>query len=176
MEKKSVGKCMSVDSVPLKKETEKLNHARQLLFRNDHNLAAQAAPHLGCCLPIAAPGGGYHPSGNMGDPAAMPLRFPRFIPASSSTHIPQPYLYASPSRPMFPQSDYHVGHVMSSSQAYNMSYAGGGGDSSSYTCIGAPVVGQGLLRSMDAGGKDGSLQNGLDGPGPSAINRFPDGF
>ncbi|PNX73755.1 zinc finger protein JAGGED-like, partial [Trifolium pratense] len=29
------------------KETEKLNNARQLLLRNDHNLVAQAALHLG---------------------------------------------------------------------------------------------------------------------------------
>ncbi|KAJ1436211.1 hypothetical protein SESBI_04237 [Sesbania bispinosa] len=153
------------------RETETLNHARQLVFRNDQNLVAQAPPHLGCCQPIAA--GGYHSSGNMGDPT-VPLRFPRYFSASSSTHVPpppaQPYLYSSPSRPVsfpshFPQhqvNDYHVGHVMSSSQAYNMSYGGGGGDSSSYTCVGAPV-GQGLLRSMDAGGKDGSLQNQEEG-------------
>jgi len=32
------------------KETEKLNNARQLLLRNDHNLVAQAALHLGYAL------------------------------------------------------------------------------------------------------------------------------
>ncbi|XP_057426901.1 zinc finger protein JAGGED-like [Lotus japonicus] len=165
------------------RETETLNHARQLVFRNDHNLAPQVAPHLGCCQPIA-PVGGYHPptaGNNMGGDPAMPLRFPRYFSASSSTtHIPpppppsQPYLYASPSRPPvtfpshnFPQHpvnhDYHLSHVMSSTnhQPYaghhnNMNYAGG---ESSYTCIGAPV-GQGFPGN---GVKDMSLQNQEEG-------------
>ncbi|XP_027364794.1 zinc finger protein JAGGED-like [Abrus precatorius] len=192
------------------RETETLNHARQLVFRNDHNLAAPGAPHLGCCQPIG--GGGYHPSGNMGDPT-VPLRFPRYFSASSSTHMPppppppppsqvQPYLYASPSRPVsFPSShfphqhavnDYYVGHVMSSSHGHIVGGGGGGGESTtSYTCIGAPV-GQGGFGG-GGGVKDGSLhgnqiqeeglswgrsysgaQHRLDPP--SAINRFQDGF
>ncbi|XP_020237656.1 zinc finger protein JAGGED [Cajanus cajan] len=159
------------------RETETLNQARQLVFRSDHNLAAQAPPHLGCCTP-----GGYHPPG---DPT-VPMRFPRYFSGSSSTHMappppPQPYLYASPSRPVsfgsshFPHqhaaNDYYVGHVMSGSY--------GGESTSSYTCIGAPV-GQ--------GGKEGTVQEeGLSwGRGyagaqhrldpASAINRFQDGF
>ncbi|XP_057426576.1 zinc finger protein JAGGED-like [Lotus japonicus] len=172
------------------KETEKLNQARELLFNNDPNLAAaQGAPHLGYCQPIAP--GGYHPPGNMADPT-LPLRFPGYMSGSSSTHIQppppppqpyqQPYLYASPALPMsfpshFPQhpiKDYHVtGHVMSSNHQHyghhhNMNYAGG---ESSYTCIGAPV-GQGFPGS---GVKDMSLQHHLD-PSSARINRFQDGF
>ncbi|KAK7269768.1 hypothetical protein RIF29_22503 [Crotalaria pallida] len=96
------------------RETETLNHARQLVFRTDHTLAAQAPPHLGCCQPIgAAGGGGYHPPGNIGDPTIPPppppLRFPRYFSASSSSSSspssqPPPYLYASPSRPPPPVS------------------------------------------------------------------------
>jgi hypothetical protein len=37
------------------KETEKLNNARQLLLRNDHNLVAQAALHLGYAMLCYAP-------------------------------------------------------------------------------------------------------------------------
>ncbi|GAU11501.1 hypothetical protein TSUD_344910 [Trifolium subterraneum] len=155
MEKKSVGRSMNVDFVPLKRETETLNHARQLVFRNDHNqLAPQPPPsHLvGCCPPPIATGG-YIQANSMGDPT-MPLRFPRYFSgSSSSTHIPppppppptqptQPYLYTSPSRPVsfpthlipqHPMNEYHVGHVMSSShhQQYgglqHMNYVGGGG-------------------------------------------------
>ncbi|RDX57917.1 Zinc finger protein JAGGED, partial [Mucuna pruriens] len=201
MEKTSVGRSTSVDFVPLssaKRETETLNQARQLVFRSDHNIAPQTAPHLGCCQPIGS--GGYHPQG---DPT-VPLRFPRYFSGSSSTHMPppppppppppQPYLYASPSRPVsfgsshFPHqhavNDYYVGHVMSSSHGHGHYVGGGGGESgSSYTCIGAPV-GQGGF-----GGKDGSLHNnqeeglswGRSYSGaqhrldpPSAINRFQD--
>ena len=123
----------------------------------------------------------------MGDPT-VPLRFPRYFSASSSTHIPpppppppqpsQPYLYASPSRPVsFPTQfphDYYVGHVLSSStqqqQQYghhSINYAAGaaaGADSGSYTCIGAPVgqgfgggSGSGRGTEGGGGGKDGSL-------------------
>ncbi|KAK4263802.1 hypothetical protein QN277_029173 [Acacia crassicarpa] len=163
------------------RETETLNQARQLVFRSDHTIAAQGAPHLGCCQPVVA--GGYG-GGNMGDPT-MPLRFPRYLSGSSTSHIsppppppppppPQPYMYASPttsSRP-YPQhqhhqvNDYYVGHVLHN-------YAG---ESSSYTCIGAPVgQGGGFI-----GGKDGTLQNQDEalnwGRSYSAINRFQDGF
>ncbi|XP_054775808.1 zinc finger protein JAGGED-like [Prosopis cineraria] len=162
------------------RETETLNHARQLVFRSDHTIAAQGAPHLGCCQPVVA--GSYHPGGgggNMGDPT-MGLRFPRYLPGSSSAppqpppQPAQPYIYASPSsRPIssYPShynsshqvNDYYVGHVLHN-------YVG---DSSSYTCIGAPV-GQGFVA------KDGTLQNqeeGLNwGRSYSAINRFQDGF
>ncbi|KAK7357787.1 hypothetical protein VNO80_17083 [Phaseolus coccineus] len=181
------------------RETETLNQARQLVFRSDHSLAAQGAPHLGCCQPIGT--GGYHPTG---DPTA-PLRFPRYFSGSSSTHMPppapapvppQPYLYTSPTRPVsfgsshFPHqhavNDYYVGHVMSGSHGH---YVGGGGEStSSYTCIGAPVGQGGGAPAV----KDGSLHNNQEeglswGRGypagaqhrldpPSAINRFQDGF
>ncbi|GAU11502.1 hypothetical protein TSUD_344920 [Trifolium subterraneum] len=144
------------------KETEKLNNARQLLLRNDHNLVAQAALHLGCYPPIAT-AAGYNPAGNIGDyhhHSTMPLRFPTSFsaaaPSSSSIHVPpqpsqvQQYLYASPSRPthLIPQhhqiNDYRMTHhVMSNinNSHHNMNYvaAGASGGESSYTCIGAPV-------------------------------------
>ncbi|MED6215860.1 hypothetical protein PIB30_001999 [Stylosanthes scabra] len=168
------GKQLLQDTFSTERETETLNHARQLVFRNDHTLAAQAPPHLGCCQPIVGGGGG----GGGGDPTAGALRFPRYFSASStsSTHIPppaagaathhQPYLYASPSRPAavsFPPAhhqfppppahhDYYVGHVLSHHGINN--YAGAAADSSgggTYTCIGAPVVG---------GGKESQVQEG----------------
>ncbi|XP_028768248.1 zinc finger protein JAGGED-like [Neltuma alba] len=160
------------------RETETLNHARQLVFRSDHTIAAQGAPHLGCCQPVVT---GSYGGSNMGDPT-MPLRFPRYLSGSSSTHIspppppppppPQPYMYASPSRPVssYPShynstqvNDYYVGRVLHN-------YVG---ESSNYTCIGAPV-GQGFV------GKDGTLQNQEEclnwGRSYSAINRFQDGL
>ena len=151
----------------------------------------------------------------------MALRFPRFFSGSPSTtqlpppppppqppQPPQPYLYTSPSRPMsfptpypqHPMSDYYVGHVLNTNQQYshpNLNYTP---DSSSYTCIGAPV-GQGFApgssRSSDllgsggsGGGRDGSLHNQEEGLNwgrsysgtqqrldpPPSINRFQDGF
>ncbi|GMY18364.1 zinc finger protein JAGGED [Fagus crenata] len=197
------------------RETETLNRARQLVFSTD-SLVAQAPSHLGCCQPVTP--GGYHPAGgNIGDPT-MALRFPRFFSGSPSTtqlpppppppQPPQPYLYTSPSRPMsfptpypqHPMSDYYVGHVLNTNQQYshpNLNYTP---DSSSYTCIGAPV-GQGFApgssRSSDllgsggsGGGRDGSLHNQEEGLNwgrsysgtqqrldpPPSINRFQDGF
>ncbi|CAL0320800.1 unnamed protein product [Lupinus luteus] len=180
------------------RETETLNHARQLVFRTDHTLAAQAAPHLGCCQPIGAGGvGGYHTSGNMGDPTIpQPLRFPRYFSASSSSsHIPPPpppqppYLYASPSRPPVPftshfppHNDYYVGNVLNHAHHSYINVAGsGGGESGSYTCIGAPVG-----QAFGGGGKDGTVQNQGEGlnwgrtysgsADASAINGFHDEF
>ncbi|XP_029125836.1 zinc finger protein JAGGED-like [Cajanus cajan] len=134
--------CVSVCGA--ERETETLNHARQLVYRNDHSISTQAAPQLGCCQPIAL--GGYpHPASNMGDPT-MRLRFPRYMSgASSSLHMPtqpslphQHFLYASPPLPYsHAVNDYYVGHVLTSD----------------YTCIGAPV-GQAFV----GGGKDRSLQ------------------
>ncbi|XP_006589692.1 zinc finger protein JAGGED isoform X1 [Glycine max] len=180
------------------RETETLNQARQLVFRSDHIIAPQGAPHLGCCQPIGT--GGYHPSG---DPT-VPLRFPRYFSGSSSTHMPPPpppppppqqsHLYASPSRPVsfgsshFPHqhavNDYYVGHVMSGG---SHGHYVGGESTSSYTYIGAPV---GQAGGFAGGGKEGSAvqeeglswgrsysggaQHRLDPP--SAINRFHDGF
>ncbi|XP_045807475.1 zinc finger protein JAGGED-like [Trifolium pratense] len=131
------------------KETEKLNNARQLLLRNDHNLVAQAALHLGCYPPIAT-AAGYNPAGNIGDyhhHPTMPLRFPTSFSAataaaasSSSIQVPpqqpshqvQQYLYASPSRPtmsfpthLIPQhhqiNDYRrmTHHVMSNNNSHH---------------------------------------------------------
>ncbi|MED6194498.1 hypothetical protein PIB30_029146 [Stylosanthes scabra] len=208
------GKQLLQDTFSTERETETLNHARQLVFRSDHTLAAQAPPHLGCCQPIV--GGG-------GDPTAGARRFPRYFSASStsSTHIPtpaagaaathQPYLYASPSRPAAavsfppphhhqfpppppPPHDYYVGHVLSTAQQqqFGHHYAGGAADSSAggtYTCIGAPVVGQGGGKEIHGHGQqEGSLNWGrssssTSGSQPhhrldpaSAINRFQDGF
>lgn len=154
---------------------------------------------LSYCQPIIA--GGYHPAAGTainGDPT-LPLRYPRFFTGSPSTQLPQPppqppqpppqpYLYASPSRPIsFPttynppqhhMNEYCVGHVLSSNNQQchqNLSYAP---DSSTYTCIGAPV-GQGfnapagasrvseLLGSAAGGagsfGRDGSSTHNPDG-------------
>ncbi|TKY69350.1 Zinc finger protein JAGGED [Spatholobus suberectus] len=177
------------------RETETLNQARQLVYRNDHNLSTQGVPHPGCCQPIAS--GGYHPASNMGDPT-MSLRFPRYMSGSSSLHMPPPhappqhqqpsqhFLYASPPRPLsfpspyshhHPVSDYYVGHVLSGgTKQHNLN---------DYTCIGAPVG-----QAFAGGGKDRSLQNqeealswgrGYSGTQQrldthSAINRFQDGF
>lgn len=37
------------------RETETLNHARQLVFRNDHNIVPQPPSHLGYVIPSNAP-------------------------------------------------------------------------------------------------------------------------
>ncbi|KAL1317894.1 zinc finger protein JAGGED-like isoform X2 [Arachis ipaensis] len=147
------------------RETETLNHARQLVFRNDHH---QPPPHLGCCQ----------------DPT---LRFPRYFSASSTSSTAaashhQPYLYASPSRPppvSFPGAphDYYVDHVLSTAE----SSAGAGGGS--YTCIGAPVVGQAGKEREQEGSLNWGRSSSTSGSQPhhrldppSAINRFQDGF
>lgn len=91
-----------------------------------------------------------------------------------------PYLYASPTRPMsfpthlIPLNEYHVGHVLSNNNN-NMNY--GGGESSNYTCIGAPV---GVGRGGSSSSKEGTVQEeGLNwgrsySGAASAINRFQD--
>ncbi|KAK7275261.1 hypothetical protein RIF29_16371 [Crotalaria pallida] len=106
------------------RETETLNHARQLVFRNDHNLTSQVAPRLGCCQPIAQ--GSYLPASNMGDPK-KPLKFPKYLSSSSSSinimpprpsppppppspHPHQPFLYTSPTRPQLSFSSSHYPH------------------------------------------------------------------
>ncbi|KAJ4709936.1 zinc finger protein JAGGED-like [Melia azedarach] len=114
------------------RETETLNKARQLVFHNDHNLAPQAPPHLGC-HPIT-PAGSYHPAGHIGDPFRS-VYPPRLFSASSSTIISPPppqapqYPYPSPTRlssytsqyppaaaaPPSHMNEYYVGHVLSSS-------------------------------------------------------------
>ncbi|KAI5401497.1 hypothetical protein KIW84_066100, partial [Lathyrus oleraceus] len=102
------------------KETEKLNNARQLLLRNDHNLVAQAALQLGC----------YQ---------TMPMRFPTSFSGSSASSSQAPsqvqvqqYLYNSSSRPISFPTRFIPQHQQ-------MNDYRGGGDKSSYTCIGAPV-------------------------------------
>ncbi|KAJ1398299.1 hypothetical protein SESBI_31139 [Sesbania bispinosa] len=173
------------------RETETLNHARQLVYRNDHNITNQGAPHQGYCQPIASSGGSYH--NNMGDPT-MRVRFPR-----SSTHIsPQqqpPFLNPSPSRPFSPfhshynnpVNEYYVGHVLNNGHHHNLNYVGGGGGESNYSCIGAPVgqvlgkdrtvVLQNQLEEGMNWGRSynsGSTHHLLDPS--SSINRFQDGF
>ncbi|XP_020410410.1 zinc finger protein JAGGED isoform X2 [Prunus persica] len=176
------------------RETETLNKARQLVFSND-NLAAPPPPHLGCCHPIT-PAGYHHPAAagnNIGGDPTLPLRFPArmFSGSSSSTLVPpppppavpqpgvqppqQPYLYSSPSRPMFPAShyphhqhsvnDYYVGHVLSSTSSSspsqyghghpNVNYGASPPEPANYTCIGAPVGPGG--GGGGGGGRDGSL-------------------
>ena len=111
----------------------------------------------------------------------MPLRFPRYLSGSSSTHTPlplrppppiphvqqpsQPFLYASPSRPLtfpshysqHPVSDYYVGHVLSGSH-HNLNYVAA--SDSSYTCIGAPV---GVGQAFVDGDQDRSLHKQEEG-------------
>ncbi|CAI8605103.1 unnamed protein product [Vicia faba] len=161
------------------RETETLNHARQLVFRNDHNIAPQPPSHLvGCCPPPMATSG-YIPANTMGVDPTMAPRFPRYFSgSSSSTHVPppppppppaQPFLYSSPSRPVsfpthmiphHPMNEYHVGHVMSSSHSHHQQQYGGhgqhnfGGGESNYTCIGAPV-GQGFVGGNGNGNGNG---------------------
>ncbi|RYR08661.1 hypothetical protein Ahy_B05g076460 [Arachis hypogaea] len=159
------GKQLLQDTFSPERETETLNHARQLVFRNDHH---QPPPHLGCCQ----------------DPT---LRFPRYFSASSTSSTAaashhQPYLYASPSRPppvSFPGAphDYYVDHVLSTAE----SSAGAGGGS--YTCIGAPVVGQAGKEREQEGSLNWGRSSSTSGSQPhhrldppSAINRFQDGF
>ncbi|KGN51212.2 hypothetical protein Csa_008797 [Cucumis sativus] len=188
------------------RETETLNRARQLVFSND-NLAAQPPPpHLGCCHSMAP--ANYHSaggSGNVGSDSTLPLRFPTrmFSGSSPGTLLPQPpppplpsshqpYLYNSPTRPSsFPSyypppqasiNDYYVGHVLgnpSQCSHQTVNYGSSSVESSSYTCIGAPVghaaVGFGGRDGGGSGGRDGSQQQQrLDVP--SSINRFQDGF
>ncbi|XP_028781676.1 zinc finger protein JAGGED-like [Neltuma alba] len=147
------------------RETETLNHARQLVFRNDHSMAAQGAPHLGCCQPVVA--GSYN---NIGDPT-MSLRFPRYLSAASSTssQASHSYLYASSSRPVssFP-SHYHQPPAVS--DYYVGTSSTGSGEPAGYACIGAPVGHEGSLHSYAYS----AAQHRLDPP--SAINRFQDGF
>ncbi|XP_008465782.1 zinc finger protein JAGGED [Cucumis melo] len=189
------------------RETETLNRARQLVFSND-NLAAQPPPppHLGCCHSMAP--ANYHTaggSGSVGSDSTLPLRFPTrmFSGSSPGTLLPQPpppplpsshqpYLYNSPTRPSsFPSyypppqasiNDYYVGHVLgnpSQCSHQTVNYGSSPVESSSYTCIGAPVghaaAGFGGRDGGGSGGRDGSQQQQrLDVP--SSINRFQDGF
>ncbi|KAF5958044.1 hypothetical protein HYC85_005269 [Camellia sinensis] len=179
------------------RETETLNRARQLVFSND-SLAAQAAHHLGG---QSVPHGGYHQTGNMGDPS-LSFYSTRLFPGSSSTFLqPSPppphqsYIYTSPSRPVssYPVNDCFVGHVLSggSNTQYghpNPNYAAAAPPppDTNYTCIGAPVghsVGGGGSIDMSLHNQDeglnwsrsytGLTQQNLD---PSSINRFQDGF
>ncbi|KAF7827813.1 zinc finger protein JAGGED-like [Senna tora] len=147
------------------RETETLNHARQLVFRSDHTIAAQGPPHhLGCCQGIG--GGGYHGGG---EATTMGVRFPRY-PAGPAAppQAPAYNLYGSPTGGGgVNQNEYYVGHVM-----HNYGGVGVGVGESSYTCVGAPV---GL------GGKEGSVVQRQEevmnwGRSYSGINRFQDGF
>ncbi|XP_025701778.1 zinc finger protein JAGGED-like isoform X1 [Arachis hypogaea] len=173
------------------RETETLNHARQLVFA-----AHQPPPHLGyVChfhyflLPLLNSSFEFR---CCQDPTAAALRFPRYFSASSTSSTAsashhQPYLYASPSMPppvsfAPPPHDYYVGHVLSTNYggAAESSAGAGGG---SYTCIGAPVVGQtgkereqeGSLNWGRSSSTSGSQPHHRLDP-PSAINRFQDGF
>ncbi|XP_042508636.1 zinc finger protein JAGGED-like [Macadamia integrifolia] len=133
------------------RETETLNRARQLVFSNK-NLATQGVPHLGFRDLQSA---------SMGNPS-LPFRpvYPTTIfPVSSSAALPpapsppQPYLYRSssgfvsfPTRyptPTPPSTtsphDYIVGHVLPSRNTGNPNQNYRGEESSSYTCIGAPL-------------------------------------
>ncbi|KAK4263801.1 hypothetical protein QN277_029172 [Acacia crassicarpa] len=144
------------------RETETLNHARQLVFRNDHSIAPH---HLGCCQQPVVTGGSYT---NVGDPT-MSLRFPTYL--SPSTSSSSSHYNNNTSRHYDPVSHYYVGHALHNNHTYvgSTSSTGGGGESG-YTCIGAPVG-----HGFGGGGDDGSLQYN-HGYNPSVINRFQDGF
>lgn len=159
-----------------------------------------------CCHSMAP--ANYHTaggSGSVGSDSTLPLRFPTrmFSGSSPGTLLPQPpppplpsshqpYLYNSPTRPSsFPSyypppqasiNDYYVGHVLgnpSQCSHQTVNYGSSPVESSSYTCIGAPVghaaAGFGGRDGGGSGGRDGSQQQQrLDVP--SSINRFQDGF
>ncbi|KAI3467084.1 hypothetical protein Pfo_023747 [Paulownia fortunei] len=163
-------KKLHFSSLQIKMETETLNKARQLVFTND-----LAPGHLGYVSggqPI--PQGGYHQSGNMGDPA-LPFRsmYPTRLLSTSSPLIPPtppppppqpqaaPYMYTSPPRLLSfhsqypappPVNDYFVGHVLS-----NSSY-GATPTEGNYTCIGAPV-GHGFANSGGSGVGGGGVRD-----------------
>lgn len=150
------------------RETETLNHARQLVYKNDSVIVqAATSPHLGG---QAMSSGSFNQSGNLNDPTLLPFRqvYPqqttRLFPGSSSPqmlppggigHPPQQYMYQSPppsrlvpytSQYQQPHlvNDYYIGHAVPGTMASpnNMNpYVQGEGDANnnSYTCIGAPV-------------------------------------
>ncbi|XP_022939539.1 zinc finger protein JAGGED-like [Cucurbita moschata] len=175
------------------RETETLNRARQLVFTND-NLAAQPPPHLGCCHSMA-PGGSYQTgdSGGVGGDSMLPLRFP------TTLLPPQPaYLYSSPTRPSgFPSyyapppppppppqpqasiNEFFVGHVLgnpSHCTHHTVNYGSTSVESSSYTCIGAPVGHAMAFRGSRDGSQKKQQQQQQSLDVPSSINRFQDGF
>ncbi|KAL2324089.1 hypothetical protein Fmac_023147 [Flemingia macrophylla] len=158
--KRRVWEGLSVDFVPSKRETETLNQARQLVFRSDHNHAAQASPHLGNWRVSSSRG----PNGA----SEVPQIFLWFIvnPHAST---------AITTSTTLPICVTHEASVTSRDEWELWMRE----STSSYTCIRAPV-GQ--------GGKEGTVQEeGLSwGRGysgaqhhmdpPSAINRFQDSF
>ncbi|KAF9588587.1 hypothetical protein IFM89_013439 [Coptis chinensis] len=147
----------------LQRETETLNRARQLVFSND-NLATQGGPHLGIG---GMPPGNFHQSANINGEPILPYRsaYPaRIFPSSSPNMLspiqpptpppppPQAYLYTPTSRlmsfppshhypPQYPMNEYFVGHVLPGNNNHsqpNLNHSRGT-ESSSYTCIGAPL-------------------------------------
>ncbi|KAJ8774528.1 hypothetical protein K2173_016974 [Erythroxylum novogranatense] len=161
------------------RETETLNQARQLVYKSENNLGHGG--HLGCHT-IAS--GSYLPAGGAinGDPYRSvypPSRL--FSGSSSSTLLPQPpphqpYIYTSPSRmspypshyTQQPFNDYYIGHVLNNT-SQNMTFNSmATTDSTSYTCIGAPVghnsFGPGSSRGSDLSNvRDGSLSHHEEG-------------
>ncbi|KAK9091279.1 hypothetical protein Sjap_024456 [Stephania japonica] len=177
------------------RETETLNRARQLVFGND-NLAPQPSPHLGLrdlSLGGAQPGS-FHHHHQSGDPSSLPYRsdYPttrRLFSSSSGSSPPNilsppappqsgPYPYASPSPQSrivsFPHqvNDYYVGHVLTGSSNRHHHQLNPSSDSSSYTCIGAPLgrdFGQahgdgagGGIRGMDLSRRDDDSMRSWD--------------
>ncbi|KAG9156870.1 hypothetical protein Leryth_024477, partial [Lithospermum erythrorhizon] len=121
------------------RETETLNHARQLVYKNDSVLVQATSPHLGIVIRgQAISPGAFHQTGNLSDPTLMPFRqvYPpqttRLFPGSSSTTMlpqgglgqpPQQYMYQSPppsrlvpytSQYQQPHlvNDYYIGHAV----------------------------------------------------------------
>lgn len=196
------------------RETETLNRARQLVFNNDNTLLTQGAHLGGQSIPH---GGGYHhqPPGNIGgggDPTLQAFRSiypaaarlfsgggssssPMLQAAQGGQPPPPPYMYSSPSRLVpFPTqypstNEYFVGHVLPAPLHTSSSPQQQEGNNNNYTCIGAPVVGNGGREmsvyghhhhhheeGLSWGGRTsctGGTQQRLD---PSSINRFQDGF
>ncbi|KAL3510779.1 hypothetical protein ACH5RR_030180 [Cinchona calisaya] len=158
------------------RETETLNHARQLVFKNDTLLGQGALPHHHHLGSQPIPHGDYHQTANISDPM-MSFRsvYPttRLFSGSSTTLLPQPspqppYMYSSPSRliplPSQYPSDYVVGHVVPGGNITHSSSPNQAGISSNYTCTGAPVIGHGFNTPQGSNNNYGSInrENGTN--------------
>ncbi|XP_076924338.1 zinc finger protein JAGGED-like [Bidens hawaiensis] len=143
------------------RETEALNHARQLVYTNDNLLPS--LPHQLGGQPVVH-GGFHHQVGyNMGSTTVYPTKI---FSDTSATVIPPPppHIYTSPvSRLNNPYSsqysinDYFVGHVCSGNpppfSVQNLTGAAAPDNANNYTCIGAPV-GQSFTLPNGSGGRE----------------------
>ncbi|KAF5794101.1 putative transcription factor C2H2 family [Helianthus annuus] len=134
------------------RETEALNHARQLVFSNDNLLPP--LPHQLGGQPMVH--GGFHHQ----------QVYPTKLFSDTSTTIlppqPPPHMYTSSASRLnnpYPMNDYFVGHVCSGNappftlQNMNGATAPPPESANNYTCIGAPV-GQSFTLSEGSGGRE----------------------